>query len=54
MPISFPWANALVYRAVGEEPPRRAVAKAVARVAAKVVAAGVKAALADVRRGGGR
>jgi uncharacterized iron-regulated membrane protein len=23
MPISFPWANALVYRAVGEEPPRQ-------------------------------
>jgi uncharacterized iron-regulated membrane protein len=23
MPISFPWANALVYRAVGEEPPQQ-------------------------------
>ena len=23
MPISFPWANALVYRAVGEDPPQQ-------------------------------
>ena len=32
-PISFPWANALVYQMVGEEPPRSAVAKAVALAA---------------------
>jgi uncharacterized iron-regulated membrane protein len=28
VPISFPWANALVYRLVGEEPPRPATAAA--------------------------
>ena len=50
LPISFPWANALVYRAVGEEPPAargREGGRAVAARAARLVAS------RDAREGGG-
>ena len=49
MPISFPWANAMVYRVVGEEPPRRAGGKALPRAARRAEADVRVAVLAKAR-----
>ena len=54
VPISFPWGNDLVYRAMGEEPPARRGGgpgeRVAARAAARAVAAGSVAAVSVRRR----